>query len=108
MAVINKLILWLGRIGLGLFVIGLILIWLDLQTEKRITAARLEGKAQCEADYNQKTIQNNSEIAAKTQEILKYKNLLKEQRKGLSDDCKAIYDIDLSSCRQQLRDKAGS
>ena len=108
MAVINKLIVWLGRVGLGLLFVSLILFWLDWQTEKRITAARLEGKAQCEAEFNQKTIQSNLEIADKTQEILKYKNLLKEQRKGLSDDCKAIYNIDLSVCRNQLRNKAGS
>lgn len=103
MAVINKLILWLGRVGLGLLAAALILLWLDLQTEKRVEAARQEGKAECEAEYNQKTIQNNAEIAAKTEEILKYKILLKEQRKRVSDDCKAIYNIDLSVCRQQLR-----
>lgn len=51
MVVINKLILWLGRVGLGVLVISLILFWLDLQTEKRVTAARLEGKAQCAAEF---------------------------------------------------------
>lgn len=100
---INKVL----RFLFGFVVILLMFAWLDRQVEKRATAARLDGKAQCEAEFNQKVIQNNTEIAAKTQELLKYKKLLKEQRKGLNDDCKAIYNIDLSACRQQLRDKAG-
>lgn len=101
---INKVLWFL----FGFVVILLMFAWLDRQVEKRITAAYEAGIAQCDAGHNQKTLQINSEITAKTQEILRYKNLLKEQRKELSDDCKAIYDIDLSSCRQQLRDKTGS
>lgn len=103
MTAINKLILWLRRVGIVLLVISLILLWLDWQTGKRVAVARAEGKAQCEAEYNKKAILNNLEIEAKTQEIVTYKRLLKEQRKDLSDDCQAIYNIDLSVCRQQLR-----
>lgn len=51
MTAINRLILWLRHVGLGLLVIGLILFWLDWQTEKRVAAARAEGKAQCEAEF---------------------------------------------------------
>ncbi len=94
------LVIILGALGLGLF-------WLSGVIDERADAAYAAGKAECKAEYNQVTIKTNSEITAKTQEILKYKNLLKEKRKGMSDDCQAIYNIDLSVCRQQLRNKAG-
>lgn len=102
MVILKKVGAWSARIGGGLVMIWLILSWVEFQTEKRVVAARLEGKTQCEAEYYKNTILNNLEVEAKTQEILKYKRLLKEQRKDLSDDCKAIYNIDLSICRNQL------
>lgn len=47
MTAINKL----GRAGLVLFVISLFFLWLDWQIDKRVATARLEGKAECEAEF---------------------------------------------------------
>lgn len=73
MVVINKLALWLGRIGIGVLFVGLILVWLDWQTDKRVAAARLEGKAQCEAEY----AKDETKKMEKEKEVQNEKNIKK-------------------------------
>lgn len=92
MAVINKLILWLERVGLGLLVIGLILFWLDWQTEKRITAARLEGYAQCEAEFAKNEVKK-SENENEVQNERNYKKAVIWSERAIDDDTtQRLYD----------------
>lgn len=41
---------WLAQICGGLAIVWLLLAWVEFQTNKRVAAARAEGKAQCEAE----------------------------------------------------------
>lgn len=64
-----------------------------------------KGYDAAEAVYQQKATAATIVKVENTEKLEAEKEKLRQREKNLDDDCKAIYNIDLSACRKQLRDK---
>ncbi len=61
------------------------------------------GYSAAEAVYQRKAVQAAMCKIENTETLEAQKAELKQREKNLDEDCKALYRIDLSACRRQLR-----
>lgn len=92
MIILKKVGAWLARIGGGLVMIWLILSWVEFQTEKRVAAARLEGKAKCEAEYAKNEVKKTEREKALQNEKFNKKAIIWSKRAIDDDTVQRLYD----------------
>lgn len=83
---------------IAVIVIATLLGWCGLSIYNK-------GYAAAEAVYQKKAAQTAFQKVENTEKLEAEKQKLKQREKNLDADCKALYSLDLSACRRQLRGK---